>query len=155
MTAMWWAAGALGVLALAAGLLALWRRGRAGRPIRGYLDLIDDLSPAQRARVEAIRREFLPRVEAIRAGLRGRRALLAELLFAEPIDRPAIDQAVAAILADQAALERQVIEHIIEERELLDPAQRRQFHDIIVGQFSGGGLGVHDVRAAGRPLKRR
>jgi hypothetical protein len=39
-----------------------------------------------------------------------------------------------------------VIEHIIEEQEILTPPQQQKFHDIIIEQFASGGLGVHDVR---------
>jgi hypothetical protein len=40
----------------------------------------------------------------------------------------------------------ELIEHILEEQELLNPSQRRRFYQIIVAQFSSGGLGVHDMR---------
>jgi hypothetical protein len=40
-----------------------------------------------------------------------------------------------------------VVEHILEEQELLTPFQKRRFYEIIVEQFSSGGLGVHDVKS--------
>ena len=43
--------------------------------------------------------------------------------------------------------EHEVIEHILEEKELLTPSQNQRFYEIIVEQFSGGGLGVHDVKS--------
>ena len=46
----------------------------------------------------------------------------------------------------ESELEKEVIEHILEEKELLAPSQKRKFYEIIVDQFSFGGLGVHDVK---------
>ena len=50
------------------------------------------------------------------------------------------------ILDHQSELEREVIEHILEEQELLTPSQKRKFYEIIVEQFASGGLGVHDTK---------
>jgi Spy/CpxP family protein refolding chaperone len=134
------------------GLYTHSRRNRSGSAgIQGYLDLIPDLSSEQRQSVQEIRRVFLPRVEDIRWNLRKNRAELAELLFDEPSDRSRIDEVASQIIGHQKDLEHEVIEHILEEKELLTPSQKRKFYEIIVEQFSTGGLGVHDVR----PAKRR
>jgi Spy/CpxP family protein refolding chaperone len=133
------------------GLAALYAVLRAGRErkknIRGYLDLIPDLTAGQRARLQEIRRVFLPRVEGIRQDMRLKRSELAELLFAETPDRTRIYEVAENIIGRQSELEHEVIEHILEERELLTPSQKEKFYEIIVEQFSWGGLGVHDLRA--------
>ncbi|MBF0528509.1 MAG: periplasmic heavy metal sensor, partial [Deltaproteobacteria bacterium] len=87
-----------------------------------------------------------PKVSGIRQNLRRERAELANLLFADPLDREKIHVVAQQILMHQAELENEVIEHILEERELLSPPQQKKFYEIIVDQFSSGGLGVHDVR---------
>jgi len=139
----------LAVLVAAAVLYGLYAHSRRSRPgtsrIKGYLDLIPDLSREQRQRVQEIRRVFLPKVAGIRRGMRSDRAELAELLFDEPSDRAKIAEVASRIIAHQNELEHEVIEHILEEKELLSPSQRRRFYEIIVDQFSSGGLGVHDV----------
>jgi len=114
--------------------------------IKGYLDLIPDLTEQQREQVRNIRRVFLPRVEEIRRDMRAKRARLAELLFEEPVDRERIHRVSEEIIAHQSELEREVVEHILEERDLLSPSQRRKFYEIIIQQFASGGLGVHDSR---------
>ncbi len=43
--------------------------GRKSTNIKGYLDLIPDLSDEQRLRVQDIRQTFLPKVEGIRQNL--------------------------------------------------------------------------------------
>ena len=126
--------------------------------IKGYLDLIPDLTGEQKARLQEIRRVFLPKVEGIRQDMRLKRAELAELLFSEPSDRSLIYEVAEVIIERQSQLEREVIEHILEEKELLTPSQKQKFYEIVVEQFSWGGLGVHDLRAERRnvdPGRRR
>jgi Spy/CpxP family protein refolding chaperone len=127
-------------------LFRLKRRSARRVAMRGYLDLIPDLSEEQRAQVRQIRETFLPKVRGIRESLRLERGELARLLFEEPPDRERIFEVARKILLHQSDLENEVIEHILEERELLNPAQRKKFQEIIIEQFSSGGLGIHDVR---------
>jgi Spy/CpxP family protein refolding chaperone len=136
----------VGVLAGAAAACGvMWALKRRRPQIRGYLDLID-LTEEQRRRVEQIRERFLPYVAGVREKLRERRMELADLLFAAPLDRDRMKAVVEAIAGLQLNLEQGVIDHIIEENGLLTPDQQRQFHQVIIDQFRGGGLGVHDVR---------
>lgn len=148
---------ALGWITAAAAVVGvyLWlsRREKPRPAIRGYLDLIDDLTDEQRRRVEEIRVTFLPVVAAIREELRRGRAELAELLFDEPVDRDRIGAVTQSIASAQRRLEDEIIAHILEERDLLTPSQQRRFYEIIVRQFSAGSLGVHDV--GGGPDGRR
>jgi hypothetical protein len=71
---------------------------------------------------------------------------LATFLFADPPDRERIYAVARQIIDHQSELENEVIEHILEERGFLSLSQQRKFYEIIVEQFSAGGLGVHDVR---------
>ncbi len=114
--------------------------------IKGYLDLISDLTQKQQDQVQQIRLVFLPRVEEIRQSLYLKRVKLAELLFAEPVNRSMIYVVAEQIIQHQSELENEVIEHILEEKELLSPSQKRKFYKIILNQFSSGGLGIHDVK---------
>jgi Spy/CpxP family protein refolding chaperone len=135
-----------GVLAgLAAACAVMYALEKRRPQIRGYLDLID-LTADQRRRVELIRERFLPYVAGMREKLRERRMELADLLFATPLDRDRVKATVEAIAGLQLSLEQGVIDHIVEESGLLTPDQQRQFHQVIIDQFRGGGLGVHDVR---------
>jgi hypothetical protein len=113
--------------------------------IKGYLDLIPDLSDEQRSKVQSIRQTFLPRVERIRQDLCRLRIDLAKALFTDSTDRDRVHSIARDILKSQSELEREVIDHIIEEKELLSPGQQRRFFDIILDQFAHGGLGVHDI----------
>ena len=114
--------------------------------IKGYLDLIPDLTEDQRRKVQEIRLSFLPNVEKIRQELCTKRVSLARELFSEPVDRDKVHSVAQEILKCQSELELEVIDHIIEEKELLSPGQQRKFFDIILDQFAHGGLGVHDIK---------
>ncbi len=118
------------VVQLGGRLLA--RRGR--KPIRGYLDMIV-LTKDQKRQVEDIRGDFLPKVEGIRQSLRRNRLQLNDLLFTETPDRKMISEKSSAILALQAELEREVIDHILQEKELLSSEQKRQFYEVIRKEF--------------------
>ncbi|MGA2400184.1 MAG: periplasmic heavy metal sensor [Syntrophobacteraceae bacterium] len=118
--------------------------------IKGYLDLIPDLSDEQRLKVQSIRQTFLPGVERIRQDLCRLRIALAKALFSEPIDRGKVHSIAQEILKCQSQLEQEVCDHIIEEKELLSPRQQKKFFDIILDQFAHGGLGVHDVKPRGK-----
>jgi hypothetical protein len=135
------------VAAVLFGLYFFSRRNRTNLSnIQGYLDLIPDLSRKQRERVQEIRQTFLPKVHGIRQNLQRERAELARRLFSEPIVRDDIYDVARQILDHQSELEHEVIEHILEEQELLNPAQKKKFYEIIIDQFASGGLGVHDMR---------
>ena len=118
------------------------------KPIRGYLDLIA-LTENQKQEVEDIRKEFLPRVAGIRQTLRQKRLELNDLLFTEPSDMQAIEGKSRDISNLQTQLEKEVIDHILQEKELLSPEQKRQFYDVIRGEFEKGGLGVHGEERSG------
>jgi hypothetical protein len=151
MAASYFALGVVTALvAVAATLLVLYfylHSTRKSPPPKGYLDLIPDLTVEQKEAVQEIRRTFLPKIGQIRENLRRERAELAKLLFADPTDRNRIYSISRQILLHQSDLENEVIEHILEEKEILSPAQQRKFYEIITEQFSSGGLGVHDVRS--------
>jgi len=120
--------------------------GRKRSNIKGYLDLIPDLTAEQRQKVQDIRKTFLPKVEKIRQDLCQKRMVLARALFSETADRAMVHSAAEDILRCQSELEHEVIEHILEEKEILNEKQRLDFFHIILQQFSQGGLGVHDVK---------
>ena len=118
------------------------------KPIRGYLDLIE-LTENQKQQVEEIRRDFLPRVADIRRALRQKRLELNDLLFAEPPDMQAIEGKSGDISKLQTQLEKEVIDHILQEKDLLSSDQKRQFYEVIRGEFEKGGLGVHGEQRSG------
>jgi Spy/CpxP family protein refolding chaperone len=132
--------------AVLASAFLYWRHKKLkSSSIKGYLDLIPDLTGEQRQKVQGIRAVFLPEVQKIRQEMCQKRMELARALFAESADRLAVHAAAEDILKCQSELEHAVIEHILEEKEILGERQRRKFFSIILQQFAHGGLGVHDI----------
>ncbi len=129
------------VLIIAVNRVRLSRR----KPIRGYLDLIE-LTADQKQQVEEIRKSFLPEVAGVRQSLREKRLELSELLFAESPGMQAIEAKSLEISILQRELEKKVIDHILEEKDLLSPDQKKRFREVIRSEFEGGGLGVHGER---------
>ncbi len=129
------------IIQLAVRLIARMRQ----KPIRGYLDLIA-LTNEQKRQVEDIRGDFLPKVEEIRQSLRQKRLQLNDLLFAESLDMKTIAEKSNEISGLQTKLEREVIDHILQEKELLSPEQKKEFYRVIRKEFEKGGLGVHGER---------
>ncbi|MHB8882170.1 MAG: sigma factor [Thermodesulfovibrionales bacterium] len=78
--------------------------------------------------------------------LRQKRLELNDLIFIEPPDMQAIEGKRRDISKLQAELEKEVIDHIVQEKELLTPEQKRRFYAVIQGEFEKGGLGVHGER---------
>jgi Spy/CpxP family protein refolding chaperone len=117
------------------------------KTIRGYLDLIT-LTEEQKRQVEDIRRDFLPKVAGIRQSLRDNRLKLNDLLFAEAPDKKLIAEKNNEISALQAKLEQEVIDHILQEKNLLTQEQKKEFYQVIRNEFEKGGLGVHGERGA-------
>lgn len=122
------------------------------KPIRGYLDLIT-LTEEQKRQVENIRRDFLPKVAGIRQSLRNNRLKLNDLLFAEAPNKKLIAEKSNEISALQAKLEQEVIDHILQEKNLLSPEQKKEFYRVIRNEFEKGGLGVHGEHRQGSNLK--
>ena len=134
---------AIVIIQLAVRLIARIRQ----KHIRGYLDLIT-LTEEQKRQVEDIRRDFLPKVEGIRQSLRQKRLQLNDLLFSDAPDMKTITEKSNEISALQAKLEREVIDHILQEKNLLSPKQKKEFYRVIRNEFEKGGLGVHGERGA-------
>ncbi len=126
----------------------LYARARQ-KPIRGYLDLIT-LTEEQKRQVEDIRKDFLPKVAGIRQSLRDKRLKLNDLLFAEAPDKKLIAEKSNEISALQAKLEQEVIDHILQEKNLLNSEQKIEFYRVIRNEFEKGGLGVHGERGGAK-----
>ncbi len=137
--------GFFSAIALIGLYLYIAKRANTPKRIQGYLDLIPSIAVDQKKKLEDIRKVFLPKVGQLREDLRSKRRVLADLLFSDVIDKPAIAQKMEEITALQIKLEEEVIDHILEEKMLLTPEQQRLFYQIIIDQFRGGGLGVHGV----------
>ena len=90
-----------------------------------------NLTVEQETQMQAAKDKLLLQVEEVRRELTTERETLAELLAAADPDRAAIVLQLNRIAGFQQELQQQVVEHLLEEKELLGPDQREAFNEII------------------------
>ena len=119
------------------------RRGRGpGHGPRGMHGLEKlNLTPAQRAHMEAARDNFFGRVHELRRAIREQHDVLTDLMSPAEPDREAIAVQIDEISRLRAEMDRSVVEHFLDMKRLLDPEQHEAFNDMIHRAFSRGGPG--------------
>ncbi len=122
-----------------------------------YLHEQLDLTPEQGAQMELINESLMTEITAARSSMRDARNALAQLLGAAEVDREAVDEKLATIGTIQYEAQRLVIEHLLQEKELLHPDQLEAFNEIIRsricqgnGPGSGRGKGLGGGNGRGR-----
>ena len=89
------------------------------------------LSDSQKQKMEIFRKTFDEKTDKIRKDLRHKRNELVELLKESYLDRQKIDSLIKEIAFAQMELEKEVIDHILQEKEILTPEQQKKFIDLI------------------------
>jgi Spy/CpxP family protein refolding chaperone len=112
-----------------------WPRGQ------GYAFEEVQLSPDQREKMAAGRDEFVSAIDKIGRNILGLQIKMVDAVAADPEDRRAVDAAAAEIRIQQQEMQRTVIEHLLQDKQLLTPDQRREFFSILKAR----------VRAQGTP----
>jgi Spy/CpxP family protein refolding chaperone len=97
----------------------------------GYAYEEAQLSPDQRARMVAGRDRFIETVNTIGNTIVGLQVQLIDAIAADPVDRSAIDASVDQIHAQQQAMQRTVVEHLIAEKSILTSDQRQAFFEVL------------------------
>ena len=101
----------------------------AGRA--GYVYEEVQLSPEQQARMAAGRDQFIGAVDTIGRNIVSLQLQLIDAIAADPLDRNAIDATVGRIHAEQQAMQRTVVEHLLADKDGLTPDQRREFFEVL------------------------
>lgn len=95
------------------------------------------LDATQTDRWHAAERDFLIQLADGAATIQAHRDRLIRAIFSDTPDPAVIDAERAAIATLQDAQQRRVIEQLLRERELLDPAQRARLVDLLLAQPVG------------------
>ena len=103
-----------------------------------------DLSKDQRARIEAGRDRFLRALNEIENRIIAKHLDLMDLIAADPIDRQAIEGKFQEIHSIQQSMQRKVLEHLLEDKQILTPAQRAKFFAVLKSR-------IREQGAAGPP----
>jgi Spy/CpxP family protein refolding chaperone len=99
------------------------------------------LSPDQRAKMIEGRNEFIAAIDRIGSSILGLQVRMIDAVAADPEDRRTIDATVGEIRIQQQEMQRTVIEHLLQDKQLLTPDQRKEFFSILKAR----------VRAQGTP----
>jgi len=113
-----------------------WKCGQRGKICQGctpgeYLSQQLSLSNAQQQKMETFRKAFDERIYKIRETLINNRNELVKLLSQPQPDSSKIDSLIKELGILQTGLEREVINHLFQEKEILTPEQQKKFLDLI------------------------
>lgn len=113
-----------------------WKCGRGGKicdrqvPCE-YLCEQLSLSDSQRQKMEIFKKAFDEKTNKIREDLSHKRNELVGLLNEPSLDRGKIDSLIKDIGIAQTELEKEVIDHILQQKEILTSEQQKKFLDLI------------------------
>lgn len=107
------------------------------RPKFAYEEL--DLSKDQRDRIEAGRDRFLRALNEIGDMIIGKHIELIDLIAADPTDRQAIEGKFQEIHSFQQSMQRLVMEHLLEDKQILTPEQRAKFFAVLKSRIRAQG----------------
>jgi Spy/CpxP family protein refolding chaperone len=108
-----------------------------------------NLTPDQQQRMDAARARLVQQVDQLRQNLTPERDALVDLLSVAAPDRAAITAQLDKIAAVQRQIQGQVVEHLLEEKNLLTPDQQAAFNEIIRRRVCPpGGHGPESVPGA-------
>jgi len=89
------------------------------------------LSGEQLARMEPLARKFHSRLEKLGASMEGKKESLVDLLGQKDIDPAKIEGLRREMAGIQDEIQKEVIEHILETRKVLDVGQQQQFFNLM------------------------
>ena len=89
------------------------------------------LSSQQLARMEPLARKFHSRLEKLGASMEGKKESLVDLLGQKDIDPAKIEDLRREMAGIQDEIQKEVIEHILETRKVLDVGQQQQFFNLM------------------------
>jgi Spy/CpxP family protein refolding chaperone len=107
------------------------------RPTFAYEEL--DLSNDQRTRFEAARNRFLSILNENTDKVISRHIELMDLIAAEPADRQAIDLKFQEIRSIQRSMAHSVVEHLLEDKQILQPDQQEKFFAVLKSRIQKQG----------------
>jgi Spy/CpxP family protein refolding chaperone len=90
-----------------------------------------NLDAAQRTRMVSSRDRFIEAVDRIGNSIVDLHVELIDAVATEPTDRRAVDVAIDKIRSQQQSMQQGVVAHLLEDKSILNPGQRKAFFDIL------------------------
>ena len=97
-----------------------------------------NLTPEQKTQMQQISDDLLLEISAFREEMRETRILLSQLLGMAELDEEAVTVQLDAINAIQRDAQRLVIDHLLQEKQLLQPDQLDAFNEVIQSRVCSG-----------------
>lgn len=112
------------------------------RPSRpgSFLDKLD-LTSEQQEKVRAVRDRLWTQVRELRGSCRQEHEALAELIGADETDADALELRMEKVGACRAEIQRLIVQHFLDVKDLLDEHQLIEFNANVQKLFSGAGFG--------------
>jgi len=105
-----------------------------GHYMKRHLGLTDD----QLDKMKTFQATLHPQIEALSQRMKEKRLDLVKELMTESPDSMRIEQILHQVDSLQAALQREVVKHLLLEKEIFTPEQREKFFSIVLERFSVG-----------------
>jgi Spy/CpxP family protein refolding chaperone len=83
---------------------------------------------------------FLGNIDRIGGNIIDLHVELIDAIAAEPADRGAIDAKFEQIRSQQQSMQRAVVEHLMEDKSILDPDQRKEFFAVLKQRIRSQGM---------------
>ena len=99
------------------------------KPKFAYEEL--DLSKEQQAHMQNARDRFLRDLNEIGNDIIKRQIETMDLIAADSVDRRAIEAKFEEIQSLQQSMHQRIVEHLLEHKQILDPAQRAKFFEVL------------------------
>jgi Spy/CpxP family protein refolding chaperone len=107
------------------------------RPKFVYEEL--DLSKEQLGQIQNMRQHFLRAIDEIGDRILRREIELMDLVAADPVDRQAVEAKSQEIHALQQSMQQRVVEHLLGNKQLLNPVQRTKFFTVLKSRIQEQG----------------
>ena len=98
------------------------------------------LSDAQLSKIAPLSKSFHARLEALGSTMDAKRNLLLNLLKGDKIDLRHIEEARKEIAITQGEIQREVVMHITQFREILNPEQQKRFFEMLHASMNSARL---------------
>lgn len=105
-----------------------------GSLMKHHLGLTDE----QITKMKTCRMKCGPNIESLSSKMKIKRQDLVKELMAENPDSVRIEGILKQVDSLQVAMQREVVKHLLREKEIYTPEQRKKFFSIISEQFSSG-----------------
>jgi Spy/CpxP family protein refolding chaperone len=113
-----------------------WRK-LQDRPRFAYEEV--EITADQRARFDAGRTQFLRAVHKIGNQAIEMNVQLIDLIAADPADESAIQAKLAEIRSNVELMQQTVVKHLLEDKQILNPEQRKHFFDVLKARIRAHG----------------